>query len=72
MPNLLTVDNEVLTMFCGCCKCCLASSTHCGTCHVKKSIKQLCGCGGCEAKALDYLEREESRRERLESLRKIK
>lgn len=64
MP-LLKIGHEVLTAFCVSCKCCLADSGHCGTCHVTKSIERLCGCGNCPTKAHDYLEREQIRQKRI-------
>lgn len=61
----LKLGNEVLTVFCPDCKCCLASTSHCGTCHTKKAIKTLCGCGNCVQRAQDYLDREEARQARM-------
>lgn len=69
---MLTIDNEVLTMFCEQCKCCLAKGTHCGTCHVKKPIEKLCGCGKCVEKAQDYLARETARIARVATTRTAK
>jgi hypothetical protein len=67
--QLRMLDNEVLTMFCSQCKCCLATGTHCGTCHLKKPIEKLCGCGNCVERAQDYLEREKARVARVEANR---
>lgn len=70
--TVLKIEHEVLTVFCKKCTCCLANGTHCATCHTKKSIKTLCGCGNCLGKAQDYLERETMRQTRLSADRAAK
>jgi len=55
--SLTKLNNEVLTALCTNCKCCLADSAHCHTCHINIPIEDLCGCGNCKAKADDFLER---------------
>lgn len=70
--KIITLGNEIVSAFCNECKCCLASTTHCATCHSKKEIKTLCGCGECAEKIQDYLEREQARVARVEANRKAR
>jgi hypothetical protein len=70
--SVLKIGAEVLTVFCVDCKCCLARSGHCAKCHTAKAIKTLCGCGDCQAKAKDYLERESIRQRRVAAARAIR
>lgn len=60
---------ETFSVLCKKCKCCLANTTHCWTCHTTKSMEQLCGDDQCEEKLNDYLAREEARRIKVESAR---
>lgn len=55
--TLMKLENEVLSVLCAKCKCCLAMTSHCWNCHNEIPIEDLCGCGNCKAKAIDYAER---------------
>ncbi len=61
MSKVIVFENELISMFCEKCKCCLAEGPHCGTCHANKPVDKLCGCGQCEGRVLDFLEREKVR-----------
>jgi hypothetical protein len=58
MNKLPTVGGEVIAALCTSCKCCLANSGHCWTCHTTATIAKLCGCGDCDGQAKLFAETE--------------
>jgi len=58
------VDGEILVSLCIRCKCCLAGTGHCYTCHTSTSIANMCGCGECDGKADSFVELEAMRVQR--------
>lgn len=64
--RLHKINDEVVTALCWGCTCCLAEKkAHCWVCHSTIPIATLCGCGNCEVKVLDYIERERVVRQKV-------
>lgn len=74
MARVTKLDNEVVTIFCPECTCCLADSTHCAICHTTRPMAILCGCfdDECESKLKDYVAREKARLTKLAIDRKAR